>query len=96
MYLETSNAIRKLAINRVQPLAWSQAAAAVKMIKQLHLRTVAHKPLLDHIWDDDTIQRIDPYDGAYAALARILDAPLVTTDSKNTFTQAKVKNVIAL
>ena len=96
IYLETSNAIRKLAINKAQPFTWQDAATAVEMIKRLRLRTVAHKPLLDHIWDDDTIRRIDPYDGAYAAIARLLDVPLVTTDTKNTFAQAKVKTVIGL
>ncbi len=95
-YLETSNALRKLAIIKRQPLTWEDAAEAVDTIKLLRLHTVAHKPLLEHIWDDRTIRRVDPYDGAYAAVARVLGAPVVTTDTKNTFEEAEVSTVIRL
>lgn len=57
-----------------------RARLALDDLQALRIERVRHGPLLDRGWE--LRDNITIYDGAYVALAELLDVTLVTTDSK--------------
>jgi predicted nucleic acid-binding protein len=95
-FVEVSNVLRKLALSKADAFSWADAHDAIAQIDSLKLKVVSARQLLASLWDNNTVKRIDSYDGCYAALARNLSAPLVTTDQKASFEEAGVHNVIRI
>lgn len=57
-----------------------RADLALADLLDLPMRRVSHRPLLNRCWD--LKQNLTQYDAAYVALAEMLDAVLVTGDSR--------------
>ena len=49
-------------------------------LRSLAIERVPHGPLLERVWE--LRANLTPYDATYVALAEMLDAPLVTADTK--------------
>jgi predicted nucleic acid-binding protein len=76
--LEVVSVLRKqLAIGA---LDGRRAGLALTDLADLPLRRVPHLPLLARCWQ--LRDNLTVYDAAYVALAEVLDAPLVTADSR--------------
>jgi predicted nucleic acid-binding protein len=76
--LEVVSVLRKqLAIGA---LDGRRAGLALTDLADLPLRRVPHLPLLARCWE--LRDNLTVYDAAYVALAEVLDAPLVTADSR--------------
>ena len=58
----------------------ARAEEAIEDFVGLPLNRYAHDLLLDRIWE--LRNNLSAYDGAYVALAELLDAPLITCDRK--------------
>ncbi len=56
------------------------ADLAVADLSELLIRRYPHRALLPRIWE--LRHNLTPYDAAYAALAEVLGAPLLTADAK--------------
>ena len=95
-FIECSNVLRKMVISKQHELTWDEAQSAVGRIRNLRAKVVSSRALLELVWDNDTVRRIDCYDGAYAAVARLIPAPIVTTDRKASFEASGVETVIRL
>lgn len=62
---------------------WLSAADgdwAVADLEEMRLIRYPHLPLIDRVWG--LRSNLTPYDAAYVALAKALDAPLVTLDAR--------------
>lgn len=57
-----------------------RAAQAIEDLASLPLTRVAHRHLLGRVWE--LHQNVTPYDAAYVAVAKQLDAILVTADQR--------------
>jgi predicted nucleic acid-binding protein len=76
--LEVVSVLRKqLAIGALDD---RRAGLALTDLADLPLRRVPHLPLLARCWQ--LRDNLTVYDAAYVALAEVLDAPLVTADSR--------------
>lgn len=78
--LEVVSALRRLVVT--PRLDERRADAALVALRLADIHRHPHTPLLGMIWEmRDTMT---PYDAAYVALAKVLRAPLVTTDRRLT------------
>ncbi len=78
IFLEVGNALRKLSLARL--LSDRRAGRLLERLPELAIATVAPAPLLGLAWSFR--KRMTMFDASYAALARSLDCPLVTTDGR--------------
>ena len=78
MDLEVTSAWRRLAA--AGHLEERRSGIALADLRTLRVDRVAHGPLLERCWDLRAILTV--YDAAYVALAEVLDATLVTADSR--------------
>jgi predicted nucleic acid-binding protein len=78
LFLEVASALDRLA--RGGHLAPEAADRAVRHLSALPIGAVPSSGLLEETWS--LRGNVTVYDGAYAALARGLDAPLVTADRR--------------
>ena len=75
--LEVLNAVRKW--ERTGVIRGGEAADILAAFLAIGITRYSHTALLDSIWD--LRHNLTAYDAAYLALARVLDARLVTMDS---------------
>lgn len=75
---EVANALKRL--ERSGQLAGARATSFVRTLPYLPLRRVSHRLLLQDAWD--LRHRLSTYDAFYIALARRLNAPVVTCDRR--------------
>jgi len=78
IFPEVANALRKLSLAKL--ISDRRAGRLVEHLPKLSIATVASAALLGPAWSFR--KRMTTYDAGYAALARILDCPLVTTDRR--------------
>lgn len=78
IFLEVGNALRKLALRKA--LSDRRAGRLVPRVPELAIATVSSTALLSPAWS--LRRHMTMYDASYAALARSLDCPLVTTDRR--------------
>ncbi len=76
--IEVLNALRKL--DRAGAIPASRVAELPTQIRGLRIRKYRHDSLLDGIWA--LRNTVTAYDAAYVALARLLDATLITRDAR--------------
>jgi len=77
IFLEVGNALRKLSLAKV--ISDRRAGRLVSRAAELAIATVAATALLGPAWS--LRKHMTIHDASYAALARALDCPLVTTDA---------------
>jgi predicted nucleic acid-binding protein len=75
--VEVLQALRRLEQDGAIP---SSRADVVELLQALRIRRYRHNSLRDTIWS--LRKNMTAYDAAYVALARLLDATLVTRDTK--------------
>lgn len=63
-----------------QSIGAAIAEAALQDLAELDIARYAHEPFLGRVWE--LRDNITAYDAVYLALAEILDAPLLTFDSR--------------
>lgn len=78
IFFEAGNALRKLSLGGL--LSDRRAGRLVERLPELAIATVASAPLLGPAWSFR--KQMTMYDAGYAALARALECPLVTTDHR--------------
>jgi predicted nucleic acid-binding protein len=78
--LECASTLRGLV--RGEKLLVAEARRALELLGIIRMTRYGHIPLLPRIWQ--LRHNMWPYDAAYVALAEVLDAELVTLDSKLT------------
>lgn len=76
--IEVLQALRKL--DQAGAIPAQRRADLPLMLRGLRIRKYRHEPLLDGIWA--LRDNVTAYDAAYVALARLLDATLVTRDKR--------------
>lgn len=76
--IEVLNVLRKL--DRAGAIPASRVAELPTQIRALRIRKYRHDSLLDGIWA--LRNTVTAYDAAYVALARLLDATLITRDAR--------------
>ena len=76
--VEVAQTLRRYA--RMRALRPREAAEALADLRDLGLERHAHEPLLDQVWA--LRENLTAYDAVYVALAKGLDAPLLTCDAK--------------
>jgi predicted nucleic acid-binding protein len=76
--LEVLSVLRKAAL--AARLDDRRSEQAVADLAALPLRRAPHLPLLPRIWE--LRENLTVYDGAYVALAEVLEAPLLTADER--------------
>jgi len=76
--LEVAQVLRRIA--RTGNVAVARCRAALDVLSGLRILRHPHYPLLPRIWR--LRQNLTAYDAAYAALAELLDAPLLTCDQR--------------
>ena len=90
-----TRALRRLV--RLRAISSAAAAAALKDLSQLDLQRHSHEPLLARVWQ--LRDNLTAYAAAYVSLAEVLDATLITCDSrlaKIRGTRARVELIRAL
>lgn len=75
---EAANTLRRLEM--AQDIDPTQAALAHADLVHLPLQTWPYGPLADRVWELRT--SVTAYDASYVALAELLDAPLLTLDTR--------------
>jgi predicted nucleic acid-binding protein len=76
--LEVVSALRRqVSAGRIEP---PRADTAVRLLRGLVIRTASHYSLIDRIWE--LRHTVSPYDGAYVALAELMNLTLVTADAR--------------
>jgi predicted nucleic acid-binding protein len=78
LLVEVGSVVRRLMLAKV--LTKPRAAEAVADLKQLPLRLLAHRGLLDAAWAFAATASM--YDATYLALAKLSSATLLTRDAK--------------
>jgi len=76
--IEVLNALRKL--DQAGSIPTSRSVDLLYLIRGLRIRKYGHHELLDGIWS--LRANVTAYDAAYIVLARLLDAALITRDSR--------------
>jgi predicted nucleic acid-binding protein len=76
--LEVAQVLRRYEAGRV--LSPSRALEALEDYRDLDLTRYPHEIFLQRIWD--LRRNVTAYDGAYLALAEVLEAPLLTADQR--------------
>lgn len=76
--LEVAQVLRRY--EAVRMLSPSRAAEALEDYTNLDLTRYPHEIFLQRIWD--LRRNVTAYDGAYLALAEVLEAPLLTADQR--------------
>jgi len=76
--VEIAQVLRRYYLN--QGITKERCRQALDDFCDLPIHRVSHRDLLPLIWDYR--DNLSAYDAAYVALAALLDAPLVTSDSK--------------
>ncbi|MHB8448637.1 MAG: type II toxin-antitoxin system VapC family toxin [Rudaea sp.] len=76
--IEVLNALRKL--DRQGAIPPGRHADMPSQMRGIRIRKFRHEPLLDIVWS--LRGHVTAYDAAYAALAAVLKAPLVTRDAR--------------
>ncbi|MDN5882136.1 MAG: type II toxin-antitoxin system VapC family toxin, partial [Nitrosospira sp.] len=76
--IEVLNALRKLDLTGAIPS--SRKADLPRLLQALRIRKYRHANLLDGIWP--LRKNLTAYDAAYVVLAKLLDATLVTRDTR--------------
>ena len=76
--IEVVGVLRRL--TRQNELDATVGPAAIQLLERFRLVRYPHAPLLEGIWE--LRHNLSASDAAYAALAEILDASLVTTDAR--------------
>ena len=76
--LEVTQVLRRYEAGRV--LSPSRALEALEDYRDLDLTRYPHEIFLQRIWD--LCRNVTAYDGAYLALAEVLEAPLLTADQR--------------
>jgi predicted nucleic acid-binding protein len=67
-------------LTRLKEISTARAHQALQDYRGLLVERAAHQPLLDRIWQ--LRDSMTAYDGAYVALAEVLNAPLLTCDGR--------------
>jgi len=76
--LEVASGLRRLTVaSRLHPV---RAVLMLRDLVDLPLTLVPHRPLIARAWE--LRDNLSVYDGAYVALAELLDATLVTNDRR--------------
>ena len=78
MEVEVLQALRKLDMAGAIPP--SRSSELMRLLRGLRIRKFRHDSLLDGIWE--MRRNLSAYDAAYVALARLLNATLVTRDTR--------------
>ena len=78
LFLEVAEALRKLAIRKA--ISTAAADRGVASLNKLAIGSVASGVLLVEAWTLREVMTV--YDASYAALARVLERPLITIDRK--------------
>lgn len=76
--VEVSQVLRRYV--RAGEIGADTAASAVTDLAELDIARYEHEPLLPRVWQ--LRENLTAYDGVYIALAEVLDAPLLTRDSR--------------
>lgn len=76
--LEVAQVLRRFV--RDGSLSVERAEAALQDLTDARFTRYPHVPLLPRIWE--LRHNLTAYDGAYIALAELLDAPLITRDRR--------------
>jgi predicted nucleic acid-binding protein len=76
--LEVLNAIRRA--NRRGTIDDIRALEALENLELIRISRVPHTQLAERIWE--LRHNLTPYDASYVALAELLEAPLITIDSR--------------
>lgn len=76
--VEVTHALRRLA--QLKEVTAARAKQALDDHAALHIKRADHENMLDRLWQ--LRESVTAYDGTYVALAEVLDAPLITCDSK--------------
>lgn len=76
--IEVLNVLRRL--DQAGAIPTSRVAELPTLMRGLRIRKYRHDNLLDGIWA--LRGNVTAYDAAYVALARLLDAPLITRDTR--------------
>ena len=76
--VEVASVLRRLVAAEV--ISERIAREAIEDLADLGIDRHAHDPLLERIWQ--LRNNVGAYDGAYVALAEVLDAPLLTCDRR--------------
>lgn len=75
--LEVVNAVRRW--ETLKAIKQAEAIAILDAFRAIAITRYPHTPLLGHIWA--LRHNLTAYDAAYLALAKVLDAELLTMDS---------------
>ena len=76
--VEVTQALRRLV--QLKEIKAERAKQALDDHAALHIKRADHVDMLERLWE--LRQSITAYDATYVALAEVLDAPLITCDSK--------------
>lgn len=76
--VEVAHALRRLVQLKEVPAA--RAKQALDDHAALHIKRADHEDMLERLWE--LRESVTAYDGTYVALAEVLEAPLITCDSK--------------
>ncbi|MBI4728759.1 MAG: type II toxin-antitoxin system VapC family toxin [Acidobacteria bacterium] len=90
VYAECASALRKLVARK--HLGAEDGRRAVARLGRLPIAAVGTSALLDEVWD--LRGHVTPYDACYVVLARRLEAPLVTADSRLARTLARLGDAV--
>lgn len=77
---EVHHVLRRIAIRRT--ITFSEATEAVAMLKHSQISYISISQLQTELWS--LVDQVSAYDAHYVALARYLDAPLMTIDERLT------------
>ena len=76
--VEVTQALRRLV--QLKELTAARAKQALDDHAALHIKRADHEDMLARLWE--LRESVTAYDATYVALAEVVDAPLITCDSK--------------
>jgi predicted nucleic acid-binding protein len=76
--VEVTQALRRLV--QLKEIKADRAKQALDDHAALHIKRADHEDMLERLWE--LRDSVTAYDATYVALAEVLDAPLITCDSK--------------